>query len=90
MNGISINTNFTFSQNFNVFLDILHTVGPRGHYPKQLQGCYESCLQIVRERNLKSVVRSFTKYYTRSLKKMWNVLSRLFAIISKCLTQQGN
>ncbi|XP_066923843.1 ADP-ribose glycohydrolase MACROD2-like isoform X1 [Clytia hemisphaerica] len=34
---------------------ILHTVGPRGENRRKLQECYESCLQIVRERNLKSI-----------------------------------
>jgi len=34
----------------------LHTVGPQGEYPDKLKSCYESCLQIMREKNLKTLV----------------------------------
>ena len=40
---------------------IIHTVGPRGEKPELLQSCYETCLQLMLQNGLKSIV-SFTWY----------------------------
>ncbi|XP_033222155.1 ADP-ribose glycohydrolase MACROD2-like isoform X2 [Belonocnema kinseyi] len=34
---------------------VIHTVGPKGEKPDKLQECYESCLSLVKENNLRSV-----------------------------------
>lgn len=34
---------------------VIHTVGPQGEKPKDLQSCYESCLALMKENNLKSI-----------------------------------
>ena len=34
---------------------VIHTVGPRGKVPSKLQQCYENCLRLVRENDIKSV-----------------------------------
>ncbi|XP_051161748.1 ADP-ribose glycohydrolase MACROD2-like isoform X2 [Leptopilina boulardi] len=34
---------------------VIHTVGPQGEKPEKLQECYESCLSLVKENNLRSV-----------------------------------
>lgn len=38
--------------------DVIHTVGPIGEIPDKLQSCYRACLNLVKENNLKSVVRA--------------------------------
>ena len=40
---------------FVFFSDVIHTVGPRGEKPDKLRECYESCLSLVKENNLRSV-----------------------------------
>ena len=35
---------------------IIHTVGPRGEKPELLQSCYETCLQLMLQNGLKSIV----------------------------------
>ncbi|KAK3919416.1 ADP-ribose glycohydrolase MACROD2 [Frankliniella fusca] len=34
---------------------VIHTVGPQGEKPGSLQSCYESCLALMKENNLKSI-----------------------------------
>ena len=36
--------------------NIIHTVGPRGEKPQLLQSCYETCLKLMLENGLKSIV----------------------------------
>ena len=38
-------------------LDVIHTVGPVGEQEGKLRSCYTKCLNLVKEHNLKSVVR---------------------------------
>lgn len=37
--------------------NILHTVGPIGRKEGQLQSCYQTCLEVLTDNNLRSVVR---------------------------------
>ncbi|KAJ1526134.1 hypothetical protein ONE63_009296 [Megalurothrips usitatus] len=34
---------------------VIHTVGPQGEIPAALQGCYDSCLNLLRNQKLKSI-----------------------------------
>jgi len=34
---------------------VLHTVGPRGEKPEALQSCYQKCMDLLKENNLRSV-----------------------------------
>lgn len=42
---------------FILFIDILHTVGPINADRDALKSCYETCLQLVEENKIRSVVR---------------------------------
>uniref|UniRef100_T1HED5 Macro domain-containing protein n=1 Tax=Rhodnius prolixus TaxID=13249 RepID=T1HED5_RHOPR len=41
---------FSFS-----FLDVIHTVGPKGEKPALLESCYNKCLEIALNENIKSI-----------------------------------
>ena len=41
--------------------NIIHTVGPRGEKPEFLKSCYETCLDLMLQNGLKSIVSFFRK-----------------------------
>ncbi len=46
-----------FESQFVSSLDVIHTVGPMGEKPKDLQSCYETSLKLMADNNLKTIVR---------------------------------
>ena len=42
---------------------VIATAGPRGEHPDELQSCYENCLKVMKENNLRSIVSSFDLYF---------------------------
>ncbi|GFS00013.1 O-acetyl-ADP-ribose deacetylase MACROD2-like protein [Elysia marginata] len=44
-----------FSFFFAIQTFVVHTVGPRGEHPRVLESCYNKCLDLLKENNLKSI-----------------------------------
>lgn len=42
----------------NIFVDVIHTVGPVGYNPGKLEDCYDKCLSLMKDNELTSIVSS--------------------------------
>ena len=61
---------------------VIATAGPMGEHPDELQSCYENCLKVMKENNLRSIVSNTSYIMIRvhkiSLSKFPHIWSPLF------------
>ena len=46
------------------YVDVIHTVGPRGEKPELLKLCYERCLELSLENNIRTIVNISIPVFT--------------------------